>query len=36
MELYGTLDDSLQLMNILEHSTQFYVQVYVQKYTRDF
>ena len=31
MELSGTLEGSLQLMNILEHSIQFYVQ----EYTRD-
>ena len=35
MELSGTLEGSLQIKNILEHPTQFYVQAYVQEYTRD-
>ena len=35
MELSGTLEGSLQIKNILEHPTIFYVQPYVQEYTRD-
>ena len=36
IELSETLEGSLQFMNIPEHPTQFYVQAYVQEYTRDF
>ena len=35
MELFGTLEGSLKIMNILEHPTHFYVQAHVREYTRD-
>ena len=34
MEHSGTLEGSLQIKNILEHPTQFYVQPYVQEISR--
>ena len=35
-EASRTLEGSLQIMNILEHPTQVYIQAYVQLYTRHF
>ena len=35
MELSETLEGSLQFKYILECPTSFYVQAYVQEYTRD-
>ena len=35
MELFGTLEGSLQIKNILELPTLIYVQPYVQEYIRD-
>ena len=34
MELFGTLEGSLQIKKILEYPTQFYVQLYVQEISR--
>ena len=36
MELFGTLEGSLQFKYILECPTSFYVQAYVQAYVQEY